>query len=164
LKETEQALLAPNDGDGGDAIKSQGIRNKIFLYDQTELNQEDVWEMLARLLKYKHASIPHDQHHSSHGKKRDFATNTIDICDGTYDELRGIIMPYAYEMSHWFCDYFLKSPDVIVANHTRFCSIVNDYANDPCGRLVRSENGIYVLMKGAPMNSTASRLRKRWRT
>lgn len=165
LDSAERALLAPNDGDGGDNIKSQDIRNTIFLYEQTELDQEDVWQTLARLLQYPHATIPHDQRHSSHGKKRDYETNTIDICNPKFDAFRGIMMPYAYEMSIWFCDYFLKSPDVVVANRTRFCSIVKDYVNDPCQRLVRLGNGTYILKEGADVNSTTSRrLRRKWRT
>lgn len=68
LDTTERALLAPKDGDGGDNIKPKDIRNKIFLYEQTELNQEDVWQTLARLLQYPPGTIPHDRNHSSHGK------------------------------------------------------------------------------------------------
>lgn len=147
LNETERALLAPHDGDGGEHIQSQNVRNTIFLYDQTELSKDDLWESLARLLHYPNGTIPHDSYHSSHGKKRDFETHTINICDAKYDDFRIVMMPYAYEMSRWFCEYFVVAPGVIVANVTRFCSIVRDYANDPCGRLVRLENGTYIVRR-----------------
>lgn len=149
LNETERALLAANDPDGGDHFHvKEKIRNTIFLYEQTELKEDDVWESLARLLHYPQRTIPHDKYHSSHGKRRDNNTNTINICDEQYDKLRMLMMPYAWEMSQWICAYFVPSPDVVVANHTRFCSIVKDYANDPCGRLVRMPNGTYILKEG----------------
>jgi hypothetical protein len=155
LNETERALLAPNDGDGGSHIKNHNIRNTIFLYEQTELNNDDVWESLARLLEYPNPTIPHDKRHSSHGKQRVNKTvNTLNICDEEYDRFRMIMMPYAYEMSQWICDYFVESPDVIVANRTRFCATVRAYANDPCGRLVRLPNGTYVLSEYARISES----------
>jgi len=148
LTDAERALLAPNDSDGGSNIESNRVRNQIFIYEQTELNEEDVWEELARYLQYPERAIPHDLYVSSHGsnKKGSNSTpHTINICDSKYDDLRGLMMPYAYEMSQWICTYFVAAPDVVVANHTRFCSIVRNYANDPCGRLIRLVNGTYVI-------------------
>lgn len=158
LNESERALLAPHDNDSGNYVQSQKIRNPIFLYEQTELNEEDLWESLARLLHYPEPTIPHNKRHNSRGKVRNesFAVNTIDICDADYDRFRSIMMPYAYEMSKWVCDYFVASPDVHVANHKRFCSIVRNYANDPCGRLIRTEGGNYMIRDDIETNSTGN--------
>lgn len=163
LNETERAFLAPFDADGGDAVRSQNVRNSIFLYEQTELNEDDFWDSLARSLEYPYPTIPHDKRHSSHGKNktRDYTINIIDVCEPKYDDFRITMMPYAYEMSRWICDYFVASPGVVVANETRFCSIVRNYEHDPCGRLVRLENGTYVVRDDAAMtNATKSKLRK----
>jgi hypothetical protein len=62
------------------------------------------------------------------------------------------MMPIAHEMSIWFCDYFIQvakdpsRPDVVVPRPDRFCQVVRNYTNDPCGRLERREDtGTYEL-------------------
>lgn len=157
LSDDERKLLAPNDYDGGDKVKNQEIRNSVFLYETSDMKEDDVWEELGRYLDYPGGAIPHDRRQSARGNLKnaeEHDLNTIDICDAEYDKLRKQMMPYAYEMSKWICDYFVPlaedetRDDVWVANPDRFCSIVRDYANDPCDRLVRMENGEYELKDG----------------
>jgi hypothetical protein len=145
LSETERVLLAPNDFDGGTRLPNHQIRNPVFLYEQTELNEDYLWKKIARYLNYEGDMIRHDQYQSSHGKTFPGA-NIIDICEAQYDEFRRFMMPYAYEMSVWICDYFVTpGSGVEVGDRDRFCEMVRDYKNDPCGRLIHFGNGTYAL-------------------
>mmetsp|Transcript_12228 Transcript_12228/g.17053 ORF Transcript_12228/g.17053 Transcript_12228/m.17053 type:complete len:415 (-) Transcript_12228:88-1332(-) len=160
LTAEERLLLAPHDYDGGAKLQSDQLRNRIFLYEQTTLNDEEVWTTLADFLQYDGA-IPHDQVERARGSpyKAIFAKK-INICDAQFDELRKSFMPYAYQMSQWICHYLVPSDinvehgHVVVANRDKFCSIVQTYQHDPCNRLVRLENGTYALLH--TNNSTSS--------
>jgi len=145
LSEDERKFLAPNDRDGGVSIKSMNIRNQIFLYEQSELDKDYIWDGLAKYLNV--TSIPHDKYHGSHGKKKGRKTN---FCEGKYDNFRAMMMPYAYELSVWLESYFIPlakvaSSDVTIPNPEVFADLIKEYKNDPCGRLYRTNNGTYVL-------------------
>lgn len=142
LNETERTLLAPNDRDAGNNIVSWNVTNDIFLYEQTELNSDILWEELASFLQVPR--IRHDRFAKAGGFTSIGENYTrMNICDAAYDDLRKQLMPYAHEMSRWVCDYFVPAKDVVVADPERFCKIVRNYTHDPCGRLVRTENGTY---------------------
>jgi len=145
LNETERTLLAPTDPDGGDKLANHRTRNPIFLYEQTELSQDYVWADLAKLLRHQ-GNLSHDRLVRSRGIKESSSApvKKMQICDPQYEPLRKQLMPYAYEMSIWICRYFVGSEGVHVPSRARFCSLVQDYANDPCGVLVRHVNGSYV--------------------
>merc|ERR1711957_691859 len=85
--------------------------------------------------------------------KKKVEARKIDICEPTYDNFRKELMPYAWQMSRWICDYMVPlGKDVHIASGDRFCSIVRNYVNDPCGRLAHMGNGTYVL------NTTLARI------
>jgi len=159
LSSEERMLLAPMDEDGGENIKSQRVRNLIFLYEQSELSQDYVWEELGNFLHYPNGSLPHSEYHSSHGQHRSRSNvNLLDICLPENDKFRSMMMPYAHEMSIWICEYFVKSPDVFVpGGNDKFCSIVKEYTKDPCDRLIRDRNGTYVLQEELRTTSTVSK-------
>lgn len=50
LGRAERQWLAPNDVDGGSALLSFNITNKIFLYEQSTLGEDSVWQELADFL------------------------------------------------------------------------------------------------------------------
>ena len=153
LTDEERQLLAPDDKDGGHKLTDHHVENPIFVYELSQLNEDYLWDELASLLDVP--SIPHDKHEGSH-KDRQPAENRIDICDAYYDNFRAMIMPNAYNMSKWLCEYLVpvakdeSRHDVVIANPDAFCELVKDYANDPCKRLVRLQNGTYTLGLESP--------------
>jgi len=150
MGDAERSLLAPNDFDGGLSVQSLNIRNPVFLYESSQIDDDVLWEDLADFLSYA-GEIPHNKFIDSRGPQRSeemkekVEARKIDICEPTYDNFRKELMPYAWQMSRWICDYFVPSGDVRVTE--RFCSIVRGYENDPCGRLVHMGNGTYILNK-----------------
>lgn len=148
LDDKERELLAPDDKDGGHKLTNHHIKNPIFLYDTSQLNHDYMWDELAKTLKVP--EIPHDIHEGSN-EARSPSEDRINICDAEYDDFRSWIMPHAYNMSIWICEYLVPvaknetRDDVIIANPDRFCEIVRKYGEDPCNRLVRMSNGTYIL-------------------
>jgi len=145
LSEEERKLLAPNDMDGGINLISKKIRNPVFLYEQTELRQDYVWDEMAKYFNV--TTIPHDKYVSSHGGA---SNRSIDFCEERMDGFRAMMMPYAYELSVWMQDYFIpvakdESSSVTVPNPDKLIALVEEYKKDPCGRLYRLTNGTYVL-------------------
>jgi len=145
LSEEERKVLAPNDNDGGENLRNQNIRNSIFLYEQKELSKDYVWDEMAKYLNV--SKIPHNKYRSSHGQMRNFSTN---FCEERLDDLRAMIMPYAYELSVWMQNYFIpvaknESSGVTIPNPNALISLVEEYKKDPCDRLYRLKNGTYVL-------------------
>ncbi len=147
LGDGERQLLAPGDKDGGNKLTDHNITNPVFLYELNQLNEDYLWEDLARMLDVE--KLQHDIHEGSH-KDRQPGKQRIDICDAYYDNFRSMIMPNAYNMSKWLCDFFVpvakdkNRKDVVIPDPDKFCSLVKDYAEDPCKRLVRLDNGTYV--------------------
>ena len=148
LTDTERELLAPDDKDGGQKLTNHNITNPIFLYEMNQMKEDYMWDELANVLKV--AKIPHDRHEGNH-EKREPSNHRIDICDSEYDDFRARIMPHAYNMSIWICEYLVpvakdrSRNDLIIADPDRFCDLVRTYAYDPCNRLVRYSNGTYGL-------------------
>jgi hypothetical protein len=144
LSEEERQFLAPNDVDGGKFLVNFNISNPIFLYDQMELREDYLWKELSHYLGVSH--IPYLKFKGSVGKGKNYT-----LCDPLYDDFRSKVMPYSYELSTWLQRYFLpvaknpNRPDVRVADVERLTTIVRSYTEDPCNRLVRTENGTYVL-------------------
>uniref|UniRef100_A0A7S3Q227 Sulfotransferase domain-containing protein n=1 Tax=Chaetoceros debilis TaxID=122233 RepID=A0A7S3Q227_9STRA len=166
----ERLILAMNDADGGNAVENYNISNSIFLYEQTTLNDDYVWEELAEYLNV--AEIPHSRYASSHGKADKFKkrkehqaemksgssrnskstmtkNSTLvreDFCSDKYDKIRAKMMPIAYEVAVWMQDYFIplardeSRTDVVIPKPDVMYDIVETYKKDPCGTLVRDEN------------------------
>lgn len=157
LDDKERELLAPGDKDGGLKLTNHNIKNPIFLYDTSELNHDYMWDKLAETLKVP--GIPHAIHEGSKGA-REPSERRIDICDAFYDTFRANIMPHAYNISIWICEYLVPVAkdkdrnDVIIADPDRFCDIMKKYGEDPCNRLVRMNNGTYILDQ--TLNSTTN--------
>lgn len=149
LTETERQLLAPNDEDGGKSLVNLKVRNPIFLYDLNELREDYLWDGMANYLGMN-GGIEHDQYVSSHGYNEN-STDRIDICDEKFDKLRGMIMPYAYDLSVWLQDYFIplakdeNRPDVSLAQPHLFNELIEKYKTDPCNRLTRLMNGTFSI-------------------
>lgn len=148
LSHDERELLAPNDKDGGMKLSNYNIQNPIFIYEMNQLQEEDMWDELATLLKVPY--IPHDIYKGDKDS-RTSSEYRIDLCEAQYDDFRAAILPHAYNMSKWFCEYLVpvakddSRNDVIIANPDSFCELVKKYGNDPCNRLIRIDNGTYVL-------------------
>eukprot|EP00979_Chaetoceros_neogracilis_P007633 scaffold1620_cov237-Chaetoceros_neogracile.AAC.1 len=76
---------------------------------------------------------------------------SLDFCDEKYDDLRSMIMSTSYDLGVWLQTHFLSAamdksrPDVRVSNPTQFSRAVEYYKSDPCGILVRAENGTFVV-------------------
>ena len=131
--------------------KPARIANHVFLFETNQMSTklfgdtmvDEFWSDVANFLDY-----PWEISHNIYSKARKELNpkHLLNICEPKYDKLRSVMMPAAYDMSRWICDYFIQAPDVTVSNQTQFCSIVQDYRNDPCDRLIRIEaNGTYVL-------------------
>ena len=156
LNNTERELLAPDDKDGGFKLTNFHIKNPIFLYEMSQLNEDETWAKLAKELKVPY--IPHDIH-KGHHSRRFKSDERIDICDAKFDDFRSKIMPHAYNMSKWLCDYLVPVAmnetrnDVIIPDPENFCKNVKSYEDDPCNRLVRADDGRYILGKIASNSS-----------
>jgi len=145
LSKDERKLLAPNDFDGGENVKSRNSRNPIFLIEQNQLKEDYIWNELAIYLNVP--SIPHGERHGSGSRSTYQQTN---VCDEKFDNFRAMMMPYAYELSMWLQDYFIpvaknESSDVTIPDPDIFADLVATYKKDPCNRLYRLHNGTYVL-------------------
>jgi hypothetical protein len=140
----ERTLLASNDPDGGENVPNHGIRNPIFVYEQTMLGEEYLWKDMAAYLGS--GPIKHDKRVNSHGKNR---TLEIDFCHDLYDAFRAEMMPISYEVATWLQIYLLplarnkSRTDVVVANPDEFYRLVEKYKEDPCGKLRRHSNGTF---------------------
>ena len=160
LNHTERELLAPDDKDGGIKLTNRHIRNPIFLYEQHQLNQNNTWVELARTLKVPY--INHDIHANDNTKRKKISRKRINICDAQYDDFRSRIMPHAYNMSKWLCDYLVpvamdeNRDDVIIPDAENFCTSVKSYKDDPCNRLVRVDDGRYILGENIASNINSS--------
>ncbi|KAL7563196.1 hypothetical protein ACA910_014471 [Epithemia clementina (nom. ined.)] len=132
---------------GGMNLENHNISNPIFVYELTELNSDYVWDEMAKYLQFP-GRIPHDKYESSHGIHKEFELN---FCDAIFDNLRAMMMPDSYDLSTWLQNYFIplaRDPnrrDVVIPNPDRFNELVEAYKFDPCKRLVRLENGTFVL-------------------
>jgi hypothetical protein len=144
LSSEERKWLAPNDPDGGVHLGNDHVRNPVFLYEQSELNEDYVWEEMAAFLKVK--NITHNQYRGSNGG----GSKTTDFCEDKYDNFRAKVMPIAYELSMWMQMYFIplaqnsSRPDVVIPKPERMMEVVEDYKIDPCGKLIRQEDGSYA--------------------
>ncbi len=149
LTPSERQLLAPNDRDGGDRLQNLNIRNPIFVYEQDELRKDYVWDEMANYLHIE-GGLKHDKYHGSKGKGSG-GNHTINICDEKYDRLRAMIMPYSFDLATWLQEYFIpvardeSRVDVFVPGPDLFVEKVEEYKVDPCDRLVRMDNGTFVL-------------------
>ncbi len=130
-------------------LENHDIKNPIFVYELRELKEDYMWNEMADYLDVPpEMNITYDEYHGSHGKNRDLE---IDFCDTKFDEFRAIMMPEAYDLSMWLQKYFIPlaknetRKDVRISRPDRFIELVEDYKKDPCGRLVRLDNGTYVL-------------------
>ncbi len=151
MTDEERQLLAPYDRDGGMNIRSNNIRNPIFLYDQTQLGEEYVWDEMANYLNIP--NIPHDQYIGSHGINAKNETYKVDLnlCVEEYDDFRALMMIYSYELAVWLQEYFIPlardagRTDVVIPRPDLFYNLTEGYKVDPCGRLVRTDDGDYEL-------------------
>jgi hypothetical protein len=148
LTDIERTLLAPLDWDGGERVVSNDIRNPVFLYEQTQLRDDALWKDLAVNLGVP--EIKNNRRYSSNGGKGK-TEGLIDICDSEFDNFRCTMMLFSYDLSVWLLDYFIpvakneSRPDVVIGQIDSFIDKVKDYKLDPCRRLVRLDNGTYVL-------------------
>ena len=56
----------------------------------------------------------------------------IDICSKRYKPQRKVLLEIGSKAANWIVEYFLKSPDVYVANLHQFRGLVSNYGVDPC--------------------------------
>jgi len=155
LDTEERKFLAPGDYDGGKNLINKNISNPIFLYDITQISEKEsskleidlIWNDLAKFLQLpdkEKMTVSRESQNNDRTPKYH-----VDICDEKNDDLRALIMPYGYEMSIWLCDYLLvhvaDDNNFIIPDPDRFCKIIRGYSKDPCGRLIRSDNGTYIL-------------------
>jgi hypothetical protein len=157
LTKEERQWLAPNDIDGGDRLISLNIQNPIFIYEQTQLNDDTFWEGLADFVGVSH--LPNTHYQGSKGKQHD----DKDICLPIFDYFRSLVMEYSYQLSHWLLEYFLplaKDPErtgVTVSHLEQVTQIVaSSYQHDPCRRLILEpgSNGKYILNPALDANAT----------
>lgn len=158
LTETERKLLAANDKDGGKNLVNFKVRNPLFLYEMNELREDYLWDGMANYLGMK-GGIDNDQYGSSPGLHKSPQLR-INICDEKFDRLRGMIMPYAYELSVWLQEYFIplakdeSRPDVTIAQPHLFEELIEKYKSDPCNRLTRLVNGTYSIENASNITAT----------
>ena len=152
LSYAERELLAPDSGiGGGQNLINHNIRNHIFIYELNQMSDDDMWDVLANILKVPY--IPHDIHMGDNTErmKKKHKSQRVDFCDAKYDDFRSVFLLHGYNMSQWFCNYIVpvakdeSRNDLTIANPDHFCELVKTYGEDPCHRLVRMDNGTYVL-------------------
>lgn len=139
-----QWLVQKKDGDDEyPNVPNWNVTNPIFLYEQTTLRDDPVWDSLAQFLGMD--SIRHDRTlGNATTKPKRGGGSMIRICDAEYDALRVPLLRSAYAVSRWLLEYLIPvaknsaRPDVVIHNVTEFAQIVQKYQDDPCGRLQRS--------------------------
>jgi hypothetical protein len=56
----------------------------------------------------------------------------VNICDVIHKERRQKLVKWGKQTAEWILNWFLKNPDVHVANPTHFDEIMESYGKDPC--------------------------------
>lgn len=149
LSEKERQLLSAKTYPlrAGMNLENHNITNPIFVYELTELNEDYIWDEMADFLQFP-GKIPHPLYKSSHGRHPELE---IDFCDEKYDSFRALMMPDSYDLSTWLQEYFIplakdkSRTDVVIPRHERFHELVEAYKVDPCKRLIRLQNGTFVI-------------------
>lgn len=110
---------------------------KVFLYSLEQLEdananrREAFVHELASFLDLKYPlNIGHEN--KNHFVGQNGYNETIDICNGKYDELRDELVYQGGESQMWLRNKFLESADVTVANKGHFLSTIQSWGSDPC--------------------------------
>ena len=113
---------------------------KIFLYSLEQLNDSDEERShefrrdLKNFLELKHDILPFSHENLNNFVGKDRLPETIDICDGRYQELRRLLLKQGERTKNWIQRKFLESNDVIVGGKENFLRIIKDWDKDPCLR------------------------------
>jgi len=109
----------------------------IFLYEASQLSQEDTHIFRTMLqnflnLKIPIAEVPQLNHIPKEEKRKMEDNSLIDICEEKYFELRQILLGHGKQAHEWILRYFIKSNDVYVPNLDEFRRSLLLWSIDPC--------------------------------
>ena len=112
----------------------QPVPFKVFLYtieqiqDDTESGNASFREDMKVFLNLSEPiHIPH-----SNKIPRVAHPETIDICDGQFDNLRMLLLTQGKASARWILDKFIESPDVSVSGRGQFSEMLSSWGDDPC--------------------------------
>jgi hypothetical protein len=116
--------------------KVQPMRNQVFLYEISQLYDEDETRAytyrrdLGHFIGLKRGLSPIAP--AKHNRKN--FKYALDICEDQYRPLRKTLMNIAKPASEWIRSYFMQSPDVVVSSPEYFDSLLLDWMEDPCNQ------------------------------
>jgi len=145
LSKEERKWLAYDDPDGGDNLKVFNITNSVFVYAQEDLSESYVWEELAQFLNVD--NVPNTDFKGSPGRKK----KPLDFCHNDHNAFRSKMMLISYDLAMWMQNYFIpvakdeSRSDVVIPRPDRMMELLESYKLDPCGKLVRLDNGTYII-------------------
>jgi hypothetical protein len=119
------------------------LANPIFLYDTVQLGDKNTTRQ-ARFQEglQKYLGLVEGLPPPLHQSPRKSITNAteqarrntlkVDICDAIHKERRKKLANWGKQTAKWIQTWFLKNPDVHVANPVHFDEIMESYGKDPC--------------------------------
>lgn len=131
------------------------LSNPLFLYevgqlaDKNATRQYKFWEDVADYIGYpgiipKQIKVRPGRTFDDAKRQELMGELKIDICDDEYDRLRAVLLPHAWQISVWVQEYLLeRGRDVHVSSKSYLKELLESYKYDPCGKLVRYENGSF---------------------
>lgn len=117
---------------------------KVFLYDVSQLHDHDVARSslfsrdlgtflgLSQALEQPMIWIKPGQRSASVVERETISSRRIDICEGKYSELRGVLMQQASLSASWITENFVKNSNVTVSSIAYFSQILDKWHKDPC--------------------------------
>ena len=137
-KRQQKSLTADQQNRNGTRLK-----NPIFLYDTAQLGDTELTRQVSFRKKLgQYLGIVEELSppvHASPGKTLTNITEQrlrdkrkIHICDSIHTRRRQILIEGGKLTAKWILEFFLKSPDVHVANSNHFQEIMDSYGKDPC--------------------------------
>ena len=128
--------------------KSEKMPGKVFLYEQSQLNDPDESraaafrkDVASFLGMKRHQSLNEDFRSSRPPPKADdeeAGPPAMSICDDEHAALRAELMRNAKTASLWIRNYFLASNDVYVSSPDHFRKLLEMWMTDPCDDVDKS--------------------------
>ena len=113
------------------------LPNRVLLYEIGQVHDRDASRHLSRSLeKYLGLSpgaLPEIEPFVQ------VKPRAVDICDGEYGEVRGLLVNHAIDAAEWLREWFVRSPDVEVAAPESFYRFLEGWDGDPCDKKSNNE-------------------------
>ena len=113
---------------------------KIFFYsleqmdDKNRTRSHSFRQGLQRFMRVRNPLPPFGRENHNHFVGHKGHKETVDICNPQFLQLRDKLVAQARKTADWIRNYFMTSPDVIVANKGHLLDLLEGWDSDPCLR------------------------------